>query len=35
VYDPPETDSQLVYHYIVDNLADWADEAVARAQAKP
>jgi hypothetical protein len=33
VYDPPETDSQLVYHYIVDNLAEWADAAVA-AQAK-
>ena len=29
VFDPPETDSKLAYHYIVDNLADWADEAVA------
>lgn len=29
VYDPPEPDSKLVYHYIVDNLAAWADEAVA------
>jgi hypothetical protein len=28
VYDPPEPDSQHAYHYIVDNLAAWADEAV-------
>jgi hypothetical protein len=30
VYDPPETESQRAYHYIVDNLAAWADEAVAQ-----
>jgi len=29
VYDPPETDSQLVYRYIVDHMAEWADEAAA------
>lgn len=29
VYDPPEADSLLAYHYIVDNLAAWTDEAVA------
>lgn len=29
VYDPPEPESQQTYHYIVDNLAAWADEAVA------
>lgn len=29
VYDPPELESQGAYHYIVDNLAAWADEAVA------
>jgi hypothetical protein len=35
VYDPPEPDSQLAYHYIVDNIAQWADEAVAARTAKP
>jgi len=29
VFDPPESDAKLVYHYIVDNLVHWADEAVA------
>lgn len=29
VYDPPETDNQLTYRYIVDNIAQWADEAAA------
>jgi len=29
VFDSPETDSKLAYHYIVDNLAAWADEAIA------
>ena len=29
VFDPPETDSQLVYRYIVDNMAQWADEGTA------
>ena len=29
VFDPPETDAKLAYHYIVDNLARWAEEAVA------
>ena len=29
VYDPPETESQSVYHHITSNLAAWADEAVA------
>lgn len=29
VYDPPETESQRVYHHIVDHLAAWADDAVA------
>lgn len=29
VYDPPEPESQHAYHYIADNLAAWADEAVA------
>jgi hypothetical protein len=28
VYDPPGTDSQLVYRYIADNIARWADDAV-------
>jgi hypothetical protein len=27
VYDPPGTDSQMIYRYIVDNMAQWADEA--------
>jgi hypothetical protein len=30
VYDPPEQDSPLVYRHIVDNMARWADEAVAQ-----
>jgi hypothetical protein len=29
VIDPPDSDSKLVYHYIVDNLSDWAEMAVA------
>jgi len=29
VYEAPEAESQHAYHYIVDNLAAWADEAVA------
>jgi MTH538 TIR-like domain (DUF1863) len=29
VFDAPETDSKLAYHFIVDNLARWAEEAVA------
>ena len=29
VYDPPGDDSQQVYRYIVDNMAQWADEAAA------
>jgi len=29
VYDPPGTDSQMIYRYIVDNMAQWADEAAA------
>jgi hypothetical protein len=35
VYEPPEPDSQLAYHYIVDNLARWADEAVAARSQRP
>lgn len=30
VYDPDEKDSQLVYRHIADNMARWADEAVAQ-----
>ena len=29
VHDPPEGDSAVVYRYIVDHIARWADEAVA------
>jgi hypothetical protein len=29
VYDPPETDSKLVYRFIADNLAKWVEQAVA------
>jgi hypothetical protein len=28
VYDPPETESTLVYRHIADNMARWADDAV-------
>jgi hypothetical protein len=31
VFDPPETDSHLAYRHIVDNLAHWAELAVASA----
>ncbi|MET0389257.1 MAG: TIR domain-containing protein [Polyangiales bacterium] len=31
VYDPPETDSQLAFRHIVDNMAQWAEEAAASA----
>lgn len=30
VFDPPETDSKLAYRHIVDNLAQWAELAVAQ-----
>jgi hypothetical protein len=30
VFDPPETESKLVYRHIVDNLAQWAEQAVAQ-----
>jgi MTH538 TIR-like domain (DUF1863) len=30
VFDPPETESKLAYRHIVDNLADWAELAVAQ-----
>ena len=33
VFDPPGTDSQMVYRYIVDNIAQWADEAAALSRA--
>jgi hypothetical protein len=29
VYDPPETDSKLIYRFIADNLAQWVEHAVA------
>lgn len=32
VFDPPETDSKLAYRYIADNLARWAEDAVANAK---
>jgi hypothetical protein len=35
VYEPPEPDSKLAYHYMVDSLAAWADEAVATRLNKP
>jgi len=35
VFDPPETESTLAYRYIADQLARWADEAVALAKASP
>lgn len=28
VYDPPDADNATVYRYIVDNIAQWADDAV-------
>lgn len=27
-YDPPHTDSQKVYDYIKEHLADWIEEAI-------
>jgi len=30
VFDPPDTDSKLAYRHIVDNLAHWAELAVAQ-----
>jgi antiphage defense system Thoeris ThsB-like protein len=30
VFDPPETESKLAYRHIVDNLAQWAEQAVAQ-----
>ena len=32
VFDPPETDSKLVYRYIADNLTRWAQDAVEQAR---
>ena len=32
VFDPPQTDSKLVYRHIVDNIAQWAEQAVAQAK---
>jgi hypothetical protein len=34
-FDPPETDSKLAYRHIADNMARWAEQAVARAKAPP
>jgi hypothetical protein len=31
VFDPPDSDAKLAYRYIVDNLAAWAELAVAQA----
>jgi hypothetical protein len=35
VFDPPETDSKLAYRHIADNMARWAEEAVAAAKQPP
>jgi hypothetical protein len=35
VFDSPETDSKLAYRHIVDNLAHWAELAVAQTGGQP